>query len=159
MVNVSLKDLERDKDFRLFGSALSEAYERGIAALRDRALADGYREVHAIAVGGGAAAPFIKALIQRKPRNAGKVKVIARPATPSWAHAPAFNGNLAPVFPQLAIAIGGALAPESMIAARGGVRLWRERLDAEPSPAFLQLLATVERAAAQAPAPQLTVAG
>jgi len=121
VVNVSLKDLERDKDFRLFGSALSEAYERGIAALRDRALADGYREVHAIAVGGGAAAPFIKALIQRKPRNAGKVKVIARPATPSWAHAPAFNGNLAPVFPQLAIAIGGALAPESMIAARGGV--------------------------------------
>ncbi|MBX3600911.1 MAG: AAA family ATPase [Rubrivivax sp.] len=47
---------------------------------------------------------------------------------------------------------------EALQAARGGVRLWRERLDAEPSPTFLQLLATVERAAAQAPAPQLTVA-
>ncbi|HRP09668.1 MAG TPA: rod shape-determining protein [Terricaulis sp.] len=121
IVKVAVKDLERDKDFRLFAGALTGAYERGIGALRDRALADGRREVEAIAVGGGAAAPFIKALVQRKPRNAGKIKVIARPATPAWAHAPAFNGNLAPVFPQLAIAIGGALAPESMIAARGGV--------------------------------------
>lgn len=121
VVTVTLKDIERDKDFRLFAGALAGAYERGVAALRDRALADGRKEVHAIAVGGGAAAPFIKALVQRKPRSAGKVKVIARPATPAWAHAPAFQGNLAPVFPQLAIAIGGALAPESMIAARGGV--------------------------------------
>ena len=121
VVNVSLKDLERDKDFRLFAGALATAYERGVTALRDRALADGRREVHAIAVGGGAAAPFVQALVRRQPKAAGKVKVIARPATPSWAHAPAFNGNLAPVFPQLAIAIGGALAPESMIAARGGV--------------------------------------
>lgn len=121
IVTVTLKDLDRDKDFRLFAGALTEAYERGVAALRDRAMADGRREVHAIAVGGGAAAPFIQALVRRQPRSAGKVKVIGRPATPTWAHAPTFNGNLAPVFPQLAIAIGGALAPESMIAARGGV--------------------------------------
>jgi hypothetical protein len=31
-----------------------------------------------------------------------------------------FGGNLAPVFPQLAIAMGGALAPEAMLAARAG---------------------------------------
>jgi molecular chaperone DnaK (HSP70) len=120
-VTVTLRDLERDKDFRLFAGALAGAYERGVAALRDQTLADGRRDAHAIAVGGGAAAPFIQALVRRAPRSAGKLKLIARPATPGWAHAPAFNGNLAPVFPQLAIAIGGALAPDSMIAARGGV--------------------------------------
>jgi hypothetical protein len=47
----------------------------------------------------------------------GKPSLLARPATPDWAHAPEFQGNLAPVFPQLAIAIGGALAPEGMLAA------------------------------------------
>jgi hypothetical protein len=47
--------------------------------------------------------------------------VTPRPATPEWAFASEFRGNLAPVFPQLAIAVGGALAPETVLAARSGV--------------------------------------
>ena len=47
----------------------------------------------------------------------GGVKVVPRPATPEWASDGAFAGNLAPVFPQLAVAIGGALAPNSILAA------------------------------------------
>lgn len=116
-ISVTLRDLERDKDFRLFNDTLNDAYERGFNALRDRVLADRCRDAHAIAVGGGAAAPFIQAMLRRKPSRAKGVNVIARPATPDWAHAPAFRGNLAPVFPQLAISIGGALAPQNMIAA------------------------------------------
>lgn len=116
-ITVTLRDLERDKDFRLFNETLSDAYERSFNVLRDRVLADRARDAHAIAVGGGAAAPFIQAMIGRKPSRGKGVNVIVRPATPDWAHAPAFRGNLAPVFPQLAISIGGALAPGSMIAA------------------------------------------
>ena len=69
-------------------------------------------------MGGGAGAPFIQALLSRKPARGGKLVIETREATPEWAHAPAFEGNLAPVFPQLAIAIGGALAPETMLAVR-----------------------------------------
>ena len=91
------------------------------AVVRDVALMQGANEIQAIAVGGGAAAPFIQELLRRRPPRAGKLHIEPRPATPEWAYAPEFQGNLAPVFPQLAIAIGGALAPDAMLSARGGV--------------------------------------
>jgi molecular chaperone DnaK (HSP70) len=117
-LSITLRDLERDRDFRDFLRELTEAYELGLDVVCRYALARGRREIQAIAVGGGASAPFIQELIRRKPRNA-KVRVEPRPATPEWAFAPEFRGNLAPVFPQLAIAIGGALAPETVLAAQG----------------------------------------
>lgn len=114
-ITVNIKDLSRDKDFREFEKLLTRAFERGLDAALSRAKSDGEQEIDAIAVGGGAAAPFIQELIKK--RKVGKVRVTPRPATPEWAHAPAFGGNLAPIFPQLAIAIGGALAPQSLLAA------------------------------------------
>lgn len=117
-IGLSLRDLEKDRDFREFLKALQKAYDSSLAAVRDSAIERKRRGVQAVAVGGGAAAPFIQALLKRKPSRANKLIWEARPATPDWAHAPAFRGNLAPVFPQLAIAIGGALAPDAMLAAR-----------------------------------------
>ncbi|MEZ5996683.1 MAG: hypothetical protein R3C25_13125 [Hyphomonadaceae bacterium] len=114
-ISLTLKDVERDSDFRAFLKELTAAYDHALSVVRDSAGARG--EVQAIAVGGGAAAPFIKALIASK---RSKLRVTPRPATPDWAHAGEFQGNLAPVFPQLAIAIGGALAPDAMLAARAG---------------------------------------
>ena len=118
-IAVSMREVEKDADFRDFLKSLRRAYDHALAVVRDDARARGRSEVHAVAVGGGAASPFIRELIQRK---AGSVRprVTARPATPQWAHVRTFEGNLAPVFPQLAIAIGGALAPDSMLAASGG---------------------------------------
>jgi hypothetical protein len=119
-ITIAMRDVERDKDFREFAKALTEAYDYSMAAVSHSARARGRRDVHAIAVGGGSTAPFIRALLSRRPPRSGKLLVEARPATPEWAFAPEFQGNLAPVFPQLAIAIGGALAPEAMLAARSG---------------------------------------
>jgi molecular chaperone DnaK (HSP70) len=114
---ISLKDLERAKDFRAFRETLEDAYQHGVDVARKYAALHGRHEVQTVAVGGGAAAPFIQALIRQKPRrNAGKLQIVPRPPTPEWVHAEEFRGNLAPVFPQLAIAIGGALAPEEMLA-------------------------------------------
>lgn len=118
-ISLSLKDVEKDADFRDFQKSLRQAYDHALAIVRDDARARGRSEVQAIAVGGGAASPFIQELIQRKVGSTNP-RVSPRPATPDWAHAREFKGNLAPVFPQLAIAIGGALAPESMLAARAG---------------------------------------
>lgn len=132
-LRVKLGDVEKDRDFVVFAKALEEAYRHGLDALCAEARAAGAAEIQAVAVGGGAAAPFIQAMMRLKPKRAGKVRVRARPATPDWAHAPAFDGNLAPVFPQLAIAIGGALAPEPMLAARALIPAATARSDTQPA--------------------------
>ncbi len=119
-VSLALRDVEKDEDFREFLKSLRQAYDHALAIVRDDARARGRSEVQAIAVGGGASSPFIQDLIRRK-MESSRPRVIPRPATPDWAHAREFRGNLAPVFPQLAIAIGGALAPDSMLAARSGI--------------------------------------
>lgn len=119
-ITLSFRDMEKDEDFREFEKSLRQAYDHALAVARDDARARGRSEVQAIAVGGGASTPFIQALIRRKMEST-RPRVVPRPATPDWAHAREFRGNLAPVFAQLAIAIGGALAPESMLAARGAI--------------------------------------
>jgi molecular chaperone DnaK (HSP70) len=119
-ISLSQRDIEQDRDFREFVKALREAYDHALAVVRDDAQARGRSEVQAIAVGGGASAPFIQDLIHRK-AGSTRPRVTPRPATPDWARGGVFKGNLAPVFPQLAIAIGGALAPDAMLAARSGV--------------------------------------
>lgn len=114
---ITLRELERAKDFRVFRETLENAYQHGVEVARSYAALHGRQEVQTIAVGGGAAAPFIQALIRQKPRRKpGKLQITPRPPTPSWVHAKEFRGNLAPVFPQLSIAIGGALAPQEMLA-------------------------------------------
>jgi molecular chaperone DnaK (HSP70) len=133
-ISLSMRDIERDADFRAFIQGLAKAYDHGLAVVRDDATARRRSEVQAVAVGGGAAAPFIQDMIRRKATRSNP-RVTPRPATPGWAHAHEFEGNLAPVFPQLAIAIGGALAPEGMLAAAAGVsRLADDRTDIRAGP-------------------------
>ena len=117
-ISLTMREIDRDPDFRDFLKNLGDAYEHGLSVVRQSAMRS-RSAVQAVAVGGGAGAPFVQELLQRRPPR--PPRVIARPATPEWAHAREFKGNLAPVFPQLAIAIGGALAPEEMLAARAGV--------------------------------------
>ncbi|MBC7767582.1 MAG: rod shape-determining protein [Phycisphaerales bacterium] len=133
-ITLSMRDIERDADFKAFYKNLSEAFAHGLMVVRGDAVLRGQTEVQAIAVGGGAAAPFIQGLLKKKTTRATP-RVVARPATPDWAHAREFQGNLAPVFPQLAISIGGALAPDDMLAARGGVSpVAAVRTDIEAAP-------------------------
>jgi molecular chaperone DnaK (HSP70) len=117
-ITVSMREIERHPDFKDFAASLATAYDHSLRVVQEDALARRSKSIDAIAVGGGAAAPFVRGLIDEH-RGNRKVSVIRRPATPEWAHAPSFEGGLAPVFPQLAIAIGGALAPVEMLAAGG----------------------------------------
>jgi molecular chaperone DnaK (HSP70) len=117
-VSVAMRDVEKDRDFKDFVKNLQRAYDESMEAVRDSAHERKRRGVQTVAVGGGANAPFVQALLTRKPPRSSKLVIEPRPATPEWAFAPEFRGNLAPVFPQLAIAIGGALAPDTMLAAR-----------------------------------------
>jgi molecular chaperone DnaK (HSP70) len=115
VITITTRDIERDKDFQAFAKDLQAAYDLCVTIVRGDALVRERSAMEAVAVGGGAGAPFIQALIAGKTKRGPRIT--PRPATPGWAHADEFGGNLAPVFPQLAIAIGGALAPESMLAA------------------------------------------
>lgn len=118
VIAIALRDIERDADFRAFTKTLTEIYDHALEAVRE--IAGKRSNVQAVAVGGGASLPFIQDLLRREPKRGG-MRVRPRPATPEWAHTSAFKGNLAPVFPQLAISIGGALAPDDMLAAGGGL--------------------------------------
>lgn len=118
-MSLRMKNIERDASFREFGRSLQGAFDHSLSVVRAEARARRRARIQAVAVGGGASAPFIQGLFTGKSAR-GNPLLLARPATPDWAHAPEFQGNLAPVFPQLAIAIGGALAPEGMLAARSG---------------------------------------
>jgi hypothetical protein len=134
-LGLTMRDVEKDPDFRAFEKNLQRAYDESLEAVRDSAFERKRRGVQAVAVGGGANAPFIQALLKRKPARAGRLALESRPATPEWAFAPEFRGNLAPVFPQLSIAVGGALAPDTMLAAQPEVspaEVGRSGIPAEP---------------------------
>jgi molecular chaperone DnaK (HSP70) len=110
-------DLERDRDFRLLAAELAHAFDHSLAVACRHARSQRRSEINVIAVGGGAGAPVVQEILKRPPRDARRFRIIPRPATPEWAYTDEFGGNLAPVFPQLAIAIGGAIAPPEMLAA------------------------------------------
>lgn len=114
---IKLADLERDRDYREFKKDIAHAYAHSVEIARRHALQEGRRELQAVAVGGGSATPFVKQMLEHT--DARGLRLTASPAIPAWART-VYDGNLGPVFPQLAIAIGGALAPPDMLAARGG---------------------------------------
>ncbi len=117
VITLRAQDLTRDRDYGDFVANLEEAYATAMAAVAAEARARGASEAQVVAVGGGASAPPVQYLLETPPKSAGKMRINVRPAVPDWAHDRQFEGNLAPVFSQLAIAIGGALAPEEMLAA------------------------------------------
>jgi len=118
VIVITTKDLAKDADYKAFVREAGEAFLESVEVAARRAVADGRDALHLIAAGGGAAAPFVQDIFARAPAKLGKVRITQKPATPNWAHDPAFAGNLAPFFPQLMIAMGGALAPDRLLAAR-----------------------------------------
>lgn len=116
VITIARAELERDRDFKAMIKGLSKAFDQSLLALAAQAAADKSKEICVVAAGGGAEAPFMQAMLRRA--RAPHVRVRTMPATPEWAHASLYRGNLAAVFPQLAIAIGGALAPETLLAAK-----------------------------------------
>ena len=111
-------DLQRNRDYRHFVSEITDAYQTSLRTLAARAVADGQSNINVIAAGGGASSWFVKDVLSKTSIRTGKVRVSQLSSIPDWAHAPEFGANLAPLFPQLVIAIGGALAPGRLLAIR-----------------------------------------
>jgi hypothetical protein len=76
-----------------------------------RAVAAGRDEIGVILAGGGSTLPFIQKMAARIRPSIGRIRSVrVQPLVPEWAKDPAFKNQLAPIFPQVAISIGGAVA-------------------------------------------------
>src|SRR5262249_8025325 len=94
---------------------LSQAYGESLKAMCDDVERSGAREVAVVLAGGGANFRFVNELVQKKKPPRSKVRIRILPTVPAWAHDSVFNGTLAPLFPQLSIAIGGAIASSELL--------------------------------------------
>jgi molecular chaperone DnaK (HSP70) len=115
-VTAKVGDITRDREFRFIVEAIRDAYVASLNVLAERAARSNSKaEIHVVLAGGGANLVALQEIVRRaRPKQRGvKIRVMA--PIPKWAHDARFGGNLAPIFPQLAIAIGGAAAPGTLV--------------------------------------------
>ncbi len=117
VVHVQAAELERHVGYRAFVDAVKQGYVQTLAAIDSGLLAGSLNNgLTVVMSGGGAALPFLARMVARaRPRKASKLRITAAPLCPAWCMEPCFEGQLAPVFSQVSVAIGGALAGEQLV--------------------------------------------
>lgn len=110
-ITVKLGDFMRDKQFTAFRAALAGNFKSCLNQTALRAVAAGAEEIGVILAGGGASLPFIHDMAKRTRPASNRIRrVSVQPLVPEWASDETFKRQLAPIFPQVAISIGGAVA-------------------------------------------------
>jgi molecular chaperone DnaK (HSP70) len=110
-IYVRLSDFMRDRQFAAFRAALASNFRSCLTHTSLRAVAAGSDEVGVVLAGGGAALPFIQDMAKHtRPTSARIRRISVQPLVPEWAADETFKRQLAPIFPQVAISIGGAVA-------------------------------------------------
>jgi hypothetical protein len=120
-IHVKMNELTRRSDFKRALKDISAAYVEALTAISGAAMDAGQAEIAVVLAGGGANYPFVQAMAARPRPAKGKVRLRVEPLVPDWARGDGFDERLAPVFPQLSIAIGGAMAPAVFIRQKVGV--------------------------------------
>jgi molecular chaperone DnaK (HSP70) len=106
---VRLGDLQRDKAFRAFKSTLRSVFRDRAREALAAADKDGADIVDVISTGGGALMPFVlDAMKQARAGLANKERIVLHSPTPKWLMEYPFAKDMK--FPQMAVAIGGAIA-------------------------------------------------
>ena len=109
VVPIQRAELTNQPRFKEFVRVIQENFTEALSATTAEAKAAKVKTVSVILAGGGSSLPFIQKLARHTARTWRKdARVVVEPMAPLWANAPEFNGALAPIFPQLEIAIGGA---------------------------------------------------
>ncbi len=116
IISLNVKDVMKQDDFKLAIAQVRDAYAITLSNVARISAHHNMRDIDVVFAGGGASLPFLHAMA-RDTKPAGKLNphVHIAPLAPKWAHADHFGGQLVPVFPQISIAAGGVLAPESLI--------------------------------------------
>lgn len=116
IVTLSVKDVVKQEDFRTALAQIREAYAITLSNVARVSAEHNMRDIDVVFAGGGASLPFLHAMARdTKPAPKLHPSIHVAPLAPRWAKADHFQGQLAPVFPQISIAAGGALAPESLV--------------------------------------------
>jgi hypothetical protein len=117
-IRVSRGTLERDPSFRAFCNALTQTVAVSLAPLHARAQQKGAAAITVLLAGGGSNLPFLPKLVRAAAARAKiKLKLKIERFGANWS-LPHRRHPFEGVFPQLAIAMGGALAPVAHVAAR-----------------------------------------
>lgn len=119
-VKVKLGEVTRRGDFKRAMTDINDAYTATLNEISSVCLESGNREIAVVLAGGGANYPFLQSLAARARPAKGKVRLRVEPLVPEWAQDGSFGEGLAAVFPQLSIAIGGAIAPAIFVRQRHG---------------------------------------
>lgn len=114
-LTVRRAEVEGDEDFKGFRDALRAAYAQSLETSARAASEAGLRELDIVLAGGGAHLPFVRDMAL-KTKAKSRVTLRVADAMPPWARAEALAGQLAPLYPQLSIAMGGAMAPPALAA-------------------------------------------
>lgn len=117
-IKVSRSALEKDPSFRAFCNALTHIVAVSLTPLRARAQEMGAKSITVLLAGGGSNLPFLSKVIRAAAARAKvKLKLKIERFGANWS-LPHRRHPFGGVFPQLAIAMGGALAPVAHIAVR-----------------------------------------
>jgi molecular chaperone DnaK (HSP70) len=110
-IQVTRDALKKDASFRAYCRSLTEDIADSLAPLLDQAKAARVKSVSVLLAGGGANLPFLADLVREgASRSKTKVNINVERFGAGWT-LPYRHHPFAGVFPQLAIAMGGAMAP------------------------------------------------
>lgn len=115
LIVVQAGEVEGDGDYKAVVAAVREDYQETLRSIGKTLGRGPTPKLMAIATGGGARLPFVQKLIRAAPPRGARVNVRAAPLAPDWCDLPHFNGQLAPVFGQVSVAIGAAIAPPDFV--------------------------------------------
>lgn len=110
---VKLSEISGQRDFSQAKKTLQRALADALDALSADVKGERNPVVHVVLAGGGANLKFVQEMVRGAKAKGAKVEAL--PIAPAWTHDARFGGNLAPIFPQLSIAIGAAVAPAALL--------------------------------------------
>jgi molecular chaperone DnaK (HSP70) len=109
-ISVRASDMMEDERFRAYLGALAGAIAKSLQAVVARAEARNERLIDVVLAGGGAHLSFIPALVQRAATTLNtNVQLRIGQLSPLNPLYQGIDASLAPVFPQIAMSVGGAL--------------------------------------------------
>jgi len=115
VVRVSAREAMADPDVAAAFDAIEDAFLDGLQAASQAVRDAGGATLTVVAVGGGAALPAIQSMARSGRPKGVRMRIERAASIPDWAQTTAFGGAFAPIFPMLAVAIGGASAPSSLV--------------------------------------------
>jgi molecular chaperone DnaK (HSP70) len=114
-ISCSIRELQKNKDYRAIVDAISRDFAIIVDRTAKRASQHKLNETVVITTGGGARLPFIGEMVRKAAAKRSGVPLRIAPPQPAWISQVELREEVGPIFDQLAIAIGGALAPKEML--------------------------------------------